>query len=364
MKLKHLVIVIVVLAAASAAVFLSNRPAVATAADPRVGQPLVGATEASQAAKLRLSEGGKTVLLVRQTDGTWRDTSYFDFPADFAKLSSFISDLTSAKISRVVTTNPERLTRLEFKDSKIELLDGSDKVLWTVTLGKTAEAGGGRFVRYGDEPKAYLATLNAWLDVDPKNWADATLLTLKPEDVAKVELRFESGGPIVVARANKDAAWTVEHAPAGQRLKADKVSSLLTSLSGLRFSDSTALADPQAAVARAHARTFILTRFDGASYTVALGRKPEEKKLKAPSAPPALPKTSEPAPAEAKLPAPEFDTIPAGPVFVWITSSDAKAPVGELMKKRAFQIDEYAFTNLPQKADELFEPEPKPAAKK
>ncbi len=355
MKLKSLVIVIAILAAASAAVYFSNRPAAAAADDARVGQPLVAAATAGSAAKLRLSEGGKTVTLVRQSDGAWRDASYFDFPADFSKLSGFINDLTSAKISRLVTTNPVRLARLEFKDSKIDLLDGSDKVLWTVTLGKTADAGGGRFVRFGDEPQAYLATLNAWLDVDPKNWADATLLTLKPEDVAKVELHFETGGPIAATRANKDAAWTAEHAPAGQKLKADKIASLLTSLSGLRFSESSDLKDPQAAIARAHARTFTLTRFDGASYTVTLGRKPEVKKLKTPTAPAALPKSTEPAPKEPKLPEPEYDTTPAGPVFVWIASSDGKAPVNALMAKRAFQIDEYAFTNLPQKSDELFE---------
>ena len=65
---------------------------------------------------------------------------------------------------------------------------------------------------------------------------------------------------------------------------------------------------------------------------------------------------------EMKPVAPEFDTIPAGPVYAFITHSDASAPVNTFAQKRAFQIPEYAFTGLPQKADEMFEAAPAPAA--
>jgi hypothetical protein len=35
--------------------------------------------------------------------------------------------------------------------------------------------------------------------------------------------------------------------------------------------------------------------------------------------------------------------------------------VNAAMQKRAYQISDYTFTGLPQKADELFEPAPPPA---
>jgi hypothetical protein len=50
------------------------------------------------------------------------------------------------------------------------------------------------------------------------------------------------------------------------------------------------------------------------------------------------------------------ETVPAGPVFVVVSSSNASAPVNALMRLRAFQVDEYTFTSLPQKPGELFEP--------
>jgi hypothetical protein len=161
-------------------------------------------------------------------------------------------------------------------------------------------------------------------------------------------------------------------------VKADKVSSLLATLGNLRFSDTTDLGDANVAASKAYVRTIKLTTFDGKTVTLSLGRKPEEKKLKPPvadtkSGPAALgtatdllKKDDKTAAEGAKLePAkplsPEFETIPAGPVFVNVAVSDAAAPVNALMQKRAFQISEYAFTSLPQKSEELFEPAPAPA---
>jgi hypothetical protein len=362
MKLKTLIVSIAILAALSAVAYWSNRPSGPAVTDSRVGANLVDSSAIAKAAKLRLSDQGKTVVVARQADGSWRDESYYDMPADFSKLSTFVGDLSAAKIQRLVTTSPDRLARLEFKDTKIELLDSSDKPVLTLFLGKNADSGG-RFVRYEEEPKAYLANLNAWLDSDPKNWADAQLVNVKPDDVAGVEVSFDSGAPVSVSRPKKDAGWTAAAAPAGQQVKADKVSSLLTSLGSIRFSDTTDSGDAQAAVAKQHLRVFTLRTFDGKTYTIALGRKPEEKKLK-----PAVKKPEPAAPAAAgakpaaaeKPPEPEYDTIPAGPVYTWITSSDAKAAVNGLMQKRSFQVDDYTFTSLPQKPDELFEPAPPP----
>src|SRR5471030_602725 len=107
MKLKPLVLGVALLALLSAVAFWVNRPPAAPAADPRVGQPLADPAAIARAARLRLTDGGKTVILVRQPDGTWRVPDYFGLTADFSKLSSFVSDLTAAKVQRLVTVNPD-----------------------------------------------------------------------------------------------------------------------------------------------------------------------------------------------------------------------------------------------------------------
>lgn len=362
MRLKTLVIVIGVLAAASVAVYFTRQPAAPVTTDARVGQPLVEPKLIESAAKLRLSDQGKTVTLARQADGTWRVSSYYDTPADFTKLSGFVGSLTEAKIQELVTTSPSRIARLEFKDTKIELLDAADKVTWSVLLGKNRELGGGRYVRFGEEPKAFVTNLNAFLDAEAKSWASAELLNVKPEDVAKVEIPFAEGGPITVSRAKKDDPWTADKTPANQKVKADKIASLLTSVGNVRFSETSAPDDAVVGVAKANQRTFKLTTFDNKTYTIALGRKPEEKKPKPAATTPPTPATPPVAPAvpvdPSKPAEPEFETIPAGPVYAFITDADAAAPINALMQKRAFQVYEYSFTSLPQKAEELFEPAP------
>lgn len=372
MKLKTLIVTVVILAALSAVVYFVNRPEAPASADPRVGQPIVDRGTVEKAAHVKIADQGKTVVLAKQADGAWHVASYYDLPADFQKLSRFVDDLTSAKIDRLVTSNPDKIARLEFKDTQIALLDSADKPVWSLTLGKTFESGG-RFVRFGDEPKAYLSGISLWLDTDAKNWADSTLVSLKNDDVAKVEVAFPDEPAVTVSRAKKEDAFAAANPPAGQKLKTDKITSLLGSLTSLRFSDTSDPTDEKAVTAKAHGRTIKLTTFDGKTLTITLGRKPEEKIIK----PPALtdgksgPATALGSPTQqkkpdetgpAKIAEPLTETVPAGPVYAFISSSDTSSPINALMQKRAFQVYESTFTTLPQKTAELFEPAPPPPA--
>ncbi|HVT71644.1 MAG TPA: DUF4340 domain-containing protein [Lacunisphaera sp.] len=376
MNLRKLSLTVVVLAVLSGVVWFLQRPSAPAATDPRVGQPVLAGDLAAKAAKVRVADQGKQVTLEHQADGAWHVADYYDFPADFAKLSRLIDDLTSARIQRLVTSRPDRLERLEFKDSAITLLDAAGKDLWQVTLGKNAE-GGGRFLRYNTEQKGYLANLTSYLDTDPKGWADTALLNLQADDLAGVELSFADGRIVAATRAKKGDPWTSAGAPAGKQLKSATINSVIGNLAPLRFTDTKALDDADALAAKAHSRTVKLTTFDHKAYTVALGRKPEEKKLK-PPAPEKKPETADAKDAAAKPAAPggdaaakaepakpkepEYETIPAGPVFAFVSSADGKEPVDALAKKRAFEISEWAFTSLPATEAELWEDAPKPAA--
>ena len=190
MKLKGLVLTAAVLAVLSVVAYRANRTAPSAPSDPRTGRPFGDPAAIGRASVIRLSDQGKTIVLTRAPDGSWRDSSYFDLPADFSKLSSLANDLVTARIQRFVTDNPDRLARLEFKDTRIEFLDAAGGVLWSATLGKSADTGG-RFVRFGSEDRAYLVALNAWIDTEPRNWADARLLDLAPDGVARVEVVVE-----------------------------------------------------------------------------------------------------------------------------------------------------------------------------
>ncbi len=377
MKLRTLVIAIVILAALSGVVALVNRPPARPPEDARVAQPIAAASLVEKATGIRISESGRTVELKKSPAGAWQVTSYFDFPADLDKLSRFAGDLTDLKISRLVTTTPATLARLGFKDSRIELLDANGQPLLDLVLGKSPDTGTGRFVRYGTEDKAYLTGLDSALDTEPKNWAAATLLKLKPDEVAKVEVTFpetetaSAATTVTAIRAAKDKPYVSPADSARSTpLNSSAITTLVESLTAMRFTDTTATDDANATAAKSATRLVKLTTFDQKTITLAMGRKPEEKKPKpaAPIAPDAKPadSTTPPAPTDAaakpadpaKPTEPEFDVIPAGPVYAFVTHSDTDAPINGLMTKRAFQVAEYTFTSLPQKADDLFESPP------
>lgn len=387
MKLKPLLAVVALLAVLSAAVYFVGRPAKPTGVDPRLGQPLLTAASIDQASVLTLTENGRTVTLSKASAGGWTVQEYHGFPADFTKLSRLVSDLVGAKVERLVSQNPERIQGFNLGDARITLNDASGKAVWSLDLGKNAE-GGGRLVRYDAETKAYLSRLSVFLDTDAKNWADAALLSLKSDDIAHVELSFAEAAPVVASRAKKEDPFAAADAPAGQQLSRAKIDSLLSTIGTLRFSDTSDLAEPNAVAAKANARTLTMKTFDGRSYTVAIGRKPEQKIVKAPEpgkagatgpaalgsladlAKPAAPNTgtvaSSSTPSESAGPAAvagsTTETIPAGPVYAFVTASDAAAPVNQLMAKRSFQVFESTFTTLPQTPADLFEPAPAPAA--
>lgn len=366
MKLKTLLIVVALLAALSGAAWFFNRSTPPPSlADARIGQPILSTAAAEKATRIRITEKGKTVLLVRDADTGWRVSSYHDLPADFTKLATLVKSLNSADVERLVTTSPDRIKRLEFSDTTITLLDSADKPLLALTLGKSADTGG-RYLRFGDENKAYLARLDTWLDVEPKNWADAALAKFTPADIARVSITFADAPAVTLSRANANTAFTADSTPDGQRLKTDTIPSLLSTLSNLRFTETSATHDPQAVGARAAARIVTLTTFDNKTLTFALGRQPERNVIKADAikpAPAAL-VSGEPKPAPTELVGPVTEKLPAGPVFAFIAHSDASAPVNALMQKRAFQIAEFALNSLPANTAALFEPVPTPATPK
>ena len=393
MNLKPLALVVALLALAAGIVFWRNHtPATDASADPRNGQPLVSVETLGAIRGLRLVSEGRTLVLAADADGKhWTVPDYFGLPADFDKLVSFVESLRTAKIARFVTARADRIERLGFAGDLIELRDAAAKPLLTINLGKNSD-NGGRFVRIGDEQKAYLVDLNAWLDAVPKNWARSQLLDVKPSEVAALELRFADGSTLAAKRNAEATAWTADALPEGKELKSADLDALVTQLTTLRFTETTEPAAPDAVSAREHAQTVVLTLKDGTAYTVALGRRPTPpaaanaeggvKKAEVAEAKPAAanvgteaaetepvdltpsaePKTK-PEPYTDKgdiAPVAELAKSAPGPVFVFIAANRDADPLNALMRQRAFQTNEWVLSSLPANRDALLQAKPTP----
>jgi hypothetical protein len=353
MKVKHLVLAVAVLGAASALTWFVRSGDDTPKLDARVGEPVLAEDVVARIRGLELHTPSGSVE-VSTTDGSdtrWVVENYHSLPADFSKVHNLIKELRDAKIVQFASARPERLERMEFGENRIVLRGADDAVLRTFHLGKNYE-GGGRFLKYDAEEKAYVATLNAYLDGTAKNWANTALITAKPEEVVGLEVAFPDGSSLTLKRENGTAAWTSPDLKEGETLKETEVNSLVSKLTGLRFSET---ADPTAedvvaARQKENMRAMSLTLATGKTYDITMGRQP------APPAPPPPPPVEEgttpPAP-----PAPK-----AGPVYVAVKSSDASEPINASMERRAFQIYEWTFTSLPADRAALMNPAPANAA--
>lgn len=348
MKLRPLLLSLAVLVPVAGAVWWLQRPApAADSADARLGQRVIDPALVADAARVRIVSGGQTLELVRNDKDRWTLAGEPVLPADSAKLSRLVADLVEPKVERFVTTNPERLATLDLDAASIVFLDGSGKTLLELDLGKNADTGGGRFIRYGDEAKAYLARLKATIDAEPASWRDTTLVAgVKAEDIASVSINFpDTPAPVVFTRSAKDAAWTSPAAPENRPVKPSALSGPLSNLSSLRFTEATPLADEKVAAARDHSREITLTTFSGRTVKIAFLRAPE---------PPPAPK---PEVKEGETPPPEPPAAPR-PVYVEVTDSQPDAVLAEAAKTHVFEIADWIYTSLPAKADDIFEPAP------
>lgn len=373
MKLKPLLIAVILLAGLAAAAWFFNRPSASPlTSDARVDAPVVSRAIAGKVARVRLNKNDQTVLLAKDHSTYWKVTSDHDLPVALPKLSALVTSLTDTSIERLVTTSPDQLDRLGFSHTSISLMDESGAPLLTLYLGKNAE-GGGRFIKFDHETKAYLARLNLSIDTTARQWVDEVLVSISPDDVAKIDLPFPDGKSVEITRADKSASFTIDDAPAGQSLKKNAATALLNTLAYLRFKDVSALGDAHVVAARQAARTLTLTLFDGRTLMFSIGREPEQLKLRPDATKPDLERLKKLI-AEASKPTPEItrngqsdperlikplaQMAPAGPVYVFIQDSDPNARINTMMAQQAFQITESAFDAIPAQPEDLFEPVP------
>lgn len=349
MKIKNLTILVLVLAVLTVITWFFKRPSPPPGLDPRTGATLIDQETLVSAKRISLKDNGGEVTLVSDGEsGEWRVADYYDFPADFSKLSNLAGDLQEAVILRLVTRNPDRMERLDFGASAITIDTGGALPAFNLEIGKTAE-GGGRFVRYEGEEKAYLTDLGLYLDATPKNWVQARLIDFGADDVARVEIGFDGEeSPLVLNRDEAGVDWQIasDHEAGGAKTR--ELDSLINRLSSLRFTETDESMSEEAIAARENSRLLAVELYDGTRYAIEIGRRP------APPSPPVEAGVEE-EPAAEPPPTPQ-----PGPVYVFITSNRDDAAVNDLMSRRSFQVSDYTFTSLPADPSTLIEPVPEP----
>lgn len=272
MKTKPLFIAICLLAVLAAlASWLTSRDSAKPRAERLSGETFVEPAIVENAREIHLLGDSDETVVLRQEDGRWILPEYFGLPADFDKLRRMTGSLLEAKIERFVTSNPDSLERLKLGQSAVRFV-GANGDEWTLETGDRGSSGG-TFFKINGEDSAYLTTSSLYLDTRESNWPVKRPIELEEGDVARVELTLD-GEPLVFVREKKGDPYQLDGGKENETAKSSDVASLVRTLVTARFTEALEPDGADVQAAREHAAAFTIASFDGANYTLHVGRRP------------------------------------------------------------------------------------------
>ena len=282
--------VLVVLAAAGAAVILSDRSAW-TAADSRAGQKAIPGLRLSEVAEIAIRDSPGELHLVRGETG-WSVRERAGFAADTDRVAALLVKLAELKVVQSEPLPESQRARLELLEPKdkaagtgtlIELKDAKGGSLGRLLLGKkivknppvAALSRGeteatGRYLTESGDAGTLLAVGEPLTEVEskPEQWLVKDLF--RADGVKSISSSKDGRPRWSVTRGTESADWKF----AGSKEKPDlqKATDLASSLGWVNLVD--VVADPgKADTGLDHAIVIKADTFDGLSYTLKVGKR-------------------------------------------------------------------------------------------
>jgi hypothetical protein len=254
----------------------------------RLALPDLG-TKLRDLAWIRLSHGAAKTDFA-EVNGQWTIVPKGSYPAAPGKVRQLLLGLASLTLVEPKTDRPDLFARLGLDDPKeghstlVTLQDHTGATVAELIVGRqrAGRFGGGEdgvYVRRPGENRTWLARGSLNVSGDTIEWLDRRILDIPEQRIASVALTDETGAVLTLRRAEPKAAFTVEGAPAGAKLKpAPALAEPAGALRGLELLDvkpATDLAMPEQGTPTAKYTTFDglalqirLTRRDNADWVV------------------------------------------------------------------------------------------------
>ncbi len=286
--LRILVVALIVIGGGAVWLYQKERadraPAVAT-----LGDTLLGGLQAADIAEIRIVEPGATLTL-RRDGARWVIVERGDFPADFAKVRSFVLDVLALKTGQSEPIGPGERTRLRL-DEPAAKEGGGTLVAFAAEDGKPLArliAGRKYFKRTPDDPEKAKGdgrfvlrpetADKAIIVADPLEQAAAKAAlwidrkALAADDPVSIDVRDAEGDHWRLALApGADGAWQLVGAKPGEKLAQTTVLSIVAAAGGLDLADVIAKDPEREAKALVKPTVITVVTRDGLTYTLQVG---------------------------------------------------------------------------------------------
>jgi len=199
--------------------------------------PLFGSLKAEDITRFTVSDkDGHSVELVRQGNG-WSVSSAADYPADTAKIDTFLGKLLAVQTNPLVTSTSASHKRLQVADDdfvrRVDVTspDGATRTLFLGTTG----TGGAPHVRLGGQDAVYQARELFSYDAatDVVNWINPVYFSVAQENVTALTLQNANG--TFEFEKSADGNWALKGLAAGEVFNLNNFTSLLVRIASVRM---------------------------------------------------------------------------------------------------------------------------------
>ncbi len=197
---------------------------------------------------LRLTAAGGVTIgtLTRGTDG-WELEEASSYPANWTRVKELLSELSSARVIEVKTSNPDYYPRLGVEDVSMEQAGGvmiefsADSELPALIIGNRAQGRTGQYARMVGSPASVLIDASLDIPATAIEWLDKSIVDISDAEVVEFEVVHPDGASFKAMRISaEDEDFLLQDVPAGQEIKsAWSVNSLANAMAQLELDSVT-----------------------------------------------------------------------------------------------------------------------------
>lgn len=285
MKIKPLVITVVALAILAAIVAIFSRPpapkTIKGAQSSLIGKELLDRNLIKTTSSIILQgESPSVPIRLVKMDETWVFPDFAFLPVEMRELHLLLENLSTATYKRPVTSDPERMKRLELNLHHITLKDDKDQTFWEMHIGR-AGASTGCFVRSEKSKTAWLASELISFPSESDRWLDRTPFPFHAKDIQAI--RFEFSGKrgksesLSAQRTNADEPLVIPNPPKGKALSTGRLEAFLRTLVNAPYDRIEPIDNQEAQEGLKRGFLVAITLFNGDTFTITIGQAPQKK---------------------------------------------------------------------------------------
>jgi len=241
MKLKHNLILLIVLIIFASVILLFERPFENRAKKTQAEAPYLFPDLKVEQVKKIVVKKSNTITTLENRDNLWYLLDKEDYPADSTIIAGVIKKIQGFKKINLASRKKDKHSLFEVKEGigvEVTLFGSEKKELARFLIGKTGPDFLSTYIRKADSNDVYLYDdyLRGDFDKQVSNWRDKTILAFNPTEVVTLTISKLKEKETIALTKDTQGNWQLEE-PISSLTENPPIEKILTILGNLRAAD-------------------------------------------------------------------------------------------------------------------------------